>query len=395
MTDAQSGINKSINKVHKLPLIIRKEAIKTASNYAILFRRAGVSRSGNLIKEDIIYKAQEGDFFKGKYPNLCIINEVDVVKNSSRTAAVYTVNGSVVNLTSDAVVKTIGQERYDQVFTALCCVINQELKIKGILALLSNSGRNICTLESKETQTYESSFKHLLQWKQRIRHNKRKRIGSYAVETVENIESKKPETVPKKVIVDPADFMKLQNIKLEPEENDVKTESMNKSIEVSTNNTEPDDTSKEIEANITENRIVGVDKLLSDVNQTNTGNNELFPELRLIVDEDSNISEVGSLSNLSIGSCFSLSDIENKSKSILNFIEAHTEYDSQYHSESFNIIECVDGSMIKVKGNPDPFHIATPEILKDLSPIDQKKIMLHQAYLDWKFCLQRNEDNNL
>ncbi|CAH2235463.1 uncharacterized protein LOC120628305 [Pararge aegeria] len=377
----------SKSKIHKLPFIIKKESIKSSSDYGALFR-CWSGTSDNLIKEDIIYKAKAGDFLQGKYPALCILNRLDVAKNRSRTVAAYVgSNSAVIQLTSDAVVKLIGQANYDQVFASLCCVINQELKVKGILSLLCPRVGEDKTLSTVETQTYESSFTHLIREKQRrTRVNKRTKIRTYILPEVNT------KTVTKKVIINPADFIKFKDFKVEDEEPNTNTEPLGHSCPVDIK-VEP--------SNIDDCNIIGDDESLSNIKETDTGtDSDPFPDLKLIVDEDSNISEVGSIGNLSIGSFTNLPNIDSNAKSILNYIENHTEFndklDGQCEKQPGNLtITMVDGSKVTIRGNPDPFHIATPEILKELSPNHQKNIMLHQAYLDWKFCLQRDEDDNL
>ncbi|XP_063836671.1 uncharacterized protein LOC135085797 [Ostrinia nubilalis] len=44
----------------------------------------------------------------------------------------------------------------------------------------------------------------------------------------------------------------------------------------------------------------------------------------------------------------------------------------------------------------DDFHVATPEILKLVSsPEDRRKLLWYQAYMDWKYCLTPDDDDNL
>nr|XP_034827450.1 uncharacterized protein LOC117984896 isoform X2 [Maniola hyperantus] len=374
MSDAQ--IN-SKTRIHKLPFVIKKESLKLGPNSKYGMFRCFPGASGSLIKEDIVYNVKDGDFFKGKYPNLLIINRLNLAKNSSRTIASYTGrDSSVVELTSDAVVKLIGQDSYDQVFSSLCCVINLELKVKGIFSLLCLGALEQKEFSTVHTQTYESSFTDLLKEKQRqkIKHHRRNKFRSYVVQ--------KPllDSVPKRIIIHPDDLKKTKDIKVEIEESILET------VPIS------DQSGVDIKLEINDRET---SYNISDSCVKRETDHHSFPELKDIVDEDSNISDIGSVGNLSIDSNFSLTDIARRAKSLINYIDDHTENNEHDYQGEMSPIVMVDGSTVMVRGNPDLFHIAMPNILKDLSPKDQKKLLLHQAYLDWKFCLQRDEDDNL
>ncbi|XP_045770090.1 uncharacterized protein LOC123870738 [Maniola jurtina] len=375
MSDEQVN---SKTRLHKLPFVIKKDALKLGPNTKYGMFRCFPGASGSLIKEDIVYNVKDGDFFKGKYPDLLIINRLNLMKNSSRTIASYTSrDGSVVQLTSDAVAKLIGQDSYDQVFSSLCCVINLELKVKGIFSLLCLGALEQKEFSTIDTQTYESSFTHLIKEKlrQKTKHQRRNKFRSYVVQ------KPKLETFSKRIIIHPDDLKKNKDIKVEVDESNLETVPISdqscKDIKLEFND-------KETTCNITDKCI----KQETD--------HDSFPELKEIVNEDSNISDVGSVGNLSIDSNFSLIDIERSVKPILNYIDGHTEINKyDYYQGEMSPIVMADGSTVMVRGNPDLFHIATPDILENLSPSDQKKLLLHQAYLDWKFCLQRDEDDNL
>ncbi|XP_047542650.1 uncharacterized protein LOC125075088 [Vanessa atalanta] len=342
-------------KIHKLPFLIKKNAITSPdelkSNYNVLLRCVK-NTNKKLYKEDIIYKTSERDVFNGKYPNLTITNRLNVLKNSSRTVATYTGEDSkVIELSSDAVTKVIGQNNYDVVFSALCSVISQDLKVKGILALLSLDV-NVSTKAlnvHQSTQTYQSSREILMREKQR-RFMKRKQVRSYVVQ-----DDMLPDKQMKKIVIHPKNLI------------------------------EPDQIKKEKADKSDEQRIE--EENCSD-SGTEAKNNHL-PDLRLLLDEDSNISDTSD-GNISIGSCNIPNILENP-KSLLINIDKYTEETVPEYST----IVTMDGSHVKIKGNPDIFHLATPEVLKYLEPSDQKKIVLHQAYIDWKYCLEEDNNQNL
>ncbi|XP_050358277.1 uncharacterized protein LOC126778702 [Nymphalis io] len=344
-------------KIRTLPVLIKKNAITSCdelkSNYNLLFRCVK-NANQQLYKEDIIYKTSERDVFNGKYPNLIITNRLNILKNSSRTVATYTGEDSTtVELSSDAVTSLIGQNNYDIVFSALCSVISQDLKVKGILSLLSldthvstKTGR-----ADQSTQTYQSSREILMREKQR-KSIKKKPVRSYIVQ-----DDMLPEKLTKKIVIHPKNL-------IEPDQ--IKTEKVGKSEEQSVE-----------EENFINN------------NSTEEVKSNLLPDIRLLLDEDSNISEISS-GNVSIGS-YNIPDILENPKSLLMNIDKHT----KETVPEYTTIVTMDGSLVKIKGNPDIFHLATPEVLAHLEPSDRKKIVLHQGYIDWKYCLHEDNNQNL
>lgn len=314
---------KKVIKKGKIPFNIKKSDID-GFKFAIPIKKAFI-HSG--FKEDVIYKASENDFLQGKYPNLVVINKLNVIKCSSRTVATYT-NGRNIELTSDAITKLIGQKNYDTLFTALCSIINPQLRIEGILSLLTEN-----KYMSVETQTALSHSAEIIKQRNTRTKVKRKRLTFYPVkdEMLKEIQTKK-------VVIDPETVSVI-----EPE--DIKVEAQTKSL----------------------------------------------PELENL-DEDSNLSNL-SFGNMSIGSNFSIGsiiDLLTDPKSTLDTVDRHTNIQNTHTN-----VTMLDGTTVTIKGNPDIFHLASTEILEELSFIDRKKIMCHQAYIDWKFCLQRDVDGNL
>ncbi|CAH2101861.1 unnamed protein product [Euphydryas editha] len=349
-------------KIHKLPFVIKKNAItsydKLKPNYDLLFRCVKNTKQ-NIFKEDIIYKSKEHDTFSGKFPNLIITNMLNVIKNTSRTVATYNENSSTIELNSDAVTRVIGQKNYDIVFGALCSVISQDLKVQGILSLLTldkkiNNVNTVVQSENKFSQTDETCREIFMRNKQR-RHIRKKQIRSYAVD-----DDMLPAKQMKKVIIDPKNLnlIKTEKIKVESDE-----KSLEKNLEEESSNSNLNDESSE---------------------------NTQLPDLKLLLDEDSNISDT-SVGNISIGSCNIPNILENP-KSILNNIDKHTK---ETDISNLTAIKMIDGSLVMIRGNPDMFHLTSPDVLENLSSQDRKKILLHQAYIDWKFCLQTDCDGYL
>ncbi|OWR42331.1 putative B-cell lymphoma 3-encoded protein [Danaus plexippus plexippus] len=325
-----------IPKLHKVsPILIKKNALKintSRGNYDFLLRCVK-NAPHLLIKEDEIYRSTGDDFLKGKYPNLVLVNKLNVLSNTSQTIATYVENSVSVRLTSDAIVKVIGQTNYDTVFGALCSIISLETRVQGILSLLSSC--KVKETSSTASQTVESSRDVFM--KRKTQRNKRKKVSPYVI-TDHLMETSSNEDVAKKIDV--------------IEDTDIKIECRN--------------LSKTVE---------------------NSDNNPEFPELKHIVNEDSNISDI-SLGNLSLNSGHIPSIVDNTNR-LLNYIEHHTT------QVSHRMIRLMDGTELLLPGNPDNLHLATPEILKDLSPVQRGKLLWHQAFIDFKMCLERDEDDNL
>lgn len=388
----------------KPPLVLKKHKISVLKkdcfiNDVALLRCMKVTRPF-IIKEDVIYRSETGDFMKGEYPDLIISNRLNILANSSRTIAKYTDEAiGCVERTSDDVTKLIGQKNYDIVFSALCSVISQELRIQGILALLTiqkvtknnscqtilrNSENKVSScnknLIDASCQTDETCSDLLHRLKSRKKW-KRPLSTPYVVRDVKSSEKIK------RLIIKPQDFeftKRLIKVEENNQLNNTNEGSNNFSennLKISGNNTQSNSVSILFENSVLTNSVVKTEREIAK--------EAAFPDLKLIVDEDSNISDT-SCGNISISSIGIPSVLENPN-ALLNDIERHTQGPSGQC-----VLTMLDGSQVPISGKPeDQFHIATAETLKYLSPIDRSKVMWYQAYIDWKLCLERDEDNNL
>ncbi|CAK1592981.1 unnamed protein product [Parnassius mnemosyne] len=429
--------------VPKIPLHIKKKGTsilkKDYNNDTSLLRSIKIARP---LKEDIIYRSQKGDFMKGEYPNLTIVNKLDLLTNSSRTTAQYSseILGNIER-TSDDITKLIGQKNYDIVFSALCSVISQELRIQGILALLTVPKRtkNIScqyqtafvnpdnevisekvidnlkperVIDSKKSnvtsvssQTDETCSVLL----QRLKSRKKLRkpvLGPYVVK-----DSKSTGNV-KKVVIDPQHFEATKEL-IKRSEEFFKTESQHYKknpvdieqkfkvdrIFLNKNSTSSENHHSQFKEPYIQSETTGNQFASNTLNESNIkiesfscGNETTFPDLREIVDEDSNISEL-SYGNISITSSSIPNLLVENPTALLNDIDKHTQEPTFLESTSLTML---DGSQVKIKGKPeDQFHIATSDILKYLNPEEQSKLLWNQAYIDWKHCLNSDEDGNL
>ncbi|XP_072948682.1 uncharacterized protein [Epargyreus clarus] len=331
--------------VPKTPVVVRKgSTISLASAPKELLLR--YLKSGSVSVEQVIYKSKPNDFLRGEYPDLTLLSRSNVVNFSRTTIARFTSNGRVVEKNSNQLVKLIGQKNYDLVFTVLSSVISEELRIRALLALLSDSlnkeeNSNKESEPSKagddlkkdaECQTYETASKILDELKQR-RARSIRRQQPYIVPR-EDIEKKL-----KRVVIDPKDVITQRKEKV---------------------------TEKVEEA-------------------------ENFPELKGILNEDSNFSD-SSIGNISLSSQHSVKipQLLYNPNVLLNSVDQHTLAPQSVP------LTLSDGSVIMVCAKPmDKFHWATPEILQNLSAIERGKLLYQQAIIDWNYCLERDEDGYL
>ncbi|KAM3955330.1 uncharacterized protein ACR2FA_010770 [Aphomia sociella] len=361
-----SGSNSSepkplvIKKISRFPSIIlrnNKVTVIKNENGDIIKNIKGFKPLKQLYREDLIYESKPGDFLKST-DLITITNLHNLTTNSVRTVAKYVSRDGTNTYvkTSDNIVKVIGQDHYDILFSALCSVLNLEIKVRGILALLTivkavqeaacqtdASGvthKGVSTL-STGTQTNESSMDILLKQRQRKR-VKRQHLTPYVVKDIPDV----PEKMVKKIIINPENFHQFQS---EDGDDSVSSDRYNKK--------------------------------------------EQLPMIHL--DEDSNGS-IGNLSSLSVNTIPQLLD---NPTSLLNNIERHTASDTVSEISKENIVysptmlTLIDGTQITIPLKPeDHFHIATPDILKHVSAEHRRKLLFLQAYLDWKHCTDKDED---
>lgn len=369
--------------VRKMPVVIRKVVDNR------LVRETNVHDL--MYKEEIIYEGN-GDFLKQKPSKIVLLNRFHRLKKISRTIVKCYKDDIVVEKTSDNLVNLIGQSNYDTVFTALCSVISQDLRIKGILALLTNFkdtklndktkvGINTsCQTDfnfnepkkishvSTQTQKY-----YMLDRKQT--RSRRKHFTPYIVKDTESAVS-----VIKKVIINPYQ-QENRTIKVirEPKQ-DSKREL---DVFETESNLEPvlvnmPDVKREIDQYGTE----------SEQTESNKEIQESSNMLCKVVHAEENSNEsIGNISLFSVTTNNSIFD----DLSIINKVDKHMQNvnDTGY---ILNIGDCI----IKLRTKPeDNFHLATEENLEYLTPVEKKNLLLYQACIDFNNCLNRDEDGNM
>lgn len=326
-------------KLKQKPIIIKK-----CNSKKTILRLKNLSIPTQLYKEHKIYESKPGDFLNGEpHTKVVLTNQLNMISNSSRTIAQYISLGEnkITEKSSDNITKLIGQKNYDTIFAALCSVISQELKVRGMLALLTEKEKPI--VRDEEIKITEDPTE-MLKTKQKRRRNK---LTPYVVK------DKKSENAPK-----------LKRIVIHPNS----------------------------EINDTEIKVKTEDPL------------EDKPELVQIetpFDEDSSHSLESNVSLLSGHTNISNISLTEKANEILQRIDQYTEEPFENESQSLSIqlnehILMPDGTRIMVPIKPeDDFHIATPDILRNVTNEERKRLLWFQAYKDWKLCLERDEDGLL
>ncbi|XP_013175719.1 PREDICTED: uncharacterized protein LOC106123857 [Papilio xuthus] len=393
-----------MNSDKRAPIILKKNNIS-------LFKTNCLARDSTLlqrmkkansvvVKEDVIYTSTPGDFLKGEYPDLTIINRLNIFTNCSRTTAKYRCGASdIIERTSDEVTKVIGQKNYDTLFAALCSVISQEYRIQAILALLTvqKSSKNISCqsdktnpgirveLSNSSCQTDETCFGLIQRLKQKKKIRKPQQTPYVVLEPsqVKKLIIKPDHFEDTRRIIDIEEKLQKQNIDNPSDENLVRENEYLKDKKSDCGSKIPQKNSACDEK--------ATNKDSGQVIKTENGTETSFPELRQFVDEDSNISDI-SCGNISINSLGIPNLVDNPIDILVN-IDKHTQ---ESVSQQKTTLTMLDGTQVGIPGIcEDYFHIATAETLKTLSPSERSKVMWYQAYIDWKFCLNRDEDGNL
>lgn len=378
---SQPGDSRSV-KLNNMPkFIVRKDKltnftiIKQAGNANLIKKLKTLSEP---MKEDLIYCSYPGDFLNSDCKVL-ILNQLNLVTKSSHTVARFVKSDRVVNeKTSENVSNLIGRENYDLLFTTLCSVISQELKIRAILALLTTPKKNEVSKDSdnfmkskhkimidSSCQTEESSFDTMMKTQPR-RRVKRQFPAPYVVTDA-------PEKLTK-VVVNPSDFRNFASfnpvsIKTECQEPPMKIEKVHDEYSYP----------KSMELSVDSQETISINEL---------------PVLNGVeFDEDSKDS-IGGFSQISVNT----TELLKAPLSLINSITRVTESPKETVVDWANstCLKMLDGTDLHIPVKiEDEFHVATPEILKFVPPEYRRKLLWYQLYMDWKYCLRRNEDGYL
>lgn len=349
-------------------------------------------------REDIIYRSKEGDFLRGNpQVNIVVTNRLDLRNNSCRTVAQYinqSDNSVFLEKTSDSLTKLIGQESFDIVLSALCSVINQELKVKGIMGLLMENKTEpvpMKTFAEKCCQTDVNCVELIYRIKQKKR-IKRSQLIPYVV--------KDTPAEKKRVIVHLGNPKLLEEMEDIPDKLSKQKElpevEFNENSNASTSTIGNVSTLSGISTNFRFNNLLdNPTEIFKQIDQcTATTTNELKPIQSSQLEQKSSPSHSGSTKLLPLKQ-------ETTVQCLTKVQQANPQSSTTVHQrvqENFSpaCITMLDGSRIMVPVKPeDHFHIATPEILQNVTMAERKKLLWYQAYIDWKLCLNRDEDDNL
>lgn len=383
----------SINNAKK-PLILKKMIVQPNSNLQMhnIKRMAGnlkVTGTVNhnnplnshliklsaipLFREDVIFESKGESYIPGEYRSVTIINKLNNLTNNCKTVAkCVTLNDITVEKTSDNLTELIGQEAYNTLFYALCSVINQEYRIKGILALLTiyKPPVFIPTVDTKKVEIGSQTDEIRLDMKR-----KKKRIRKVLAPHIV-----KPEDYTKKYFIDPRTGI-------------AREERGNEKLKIIP---PPDILKFEVDEQVLKEEDDGLNNLKTE---------NVLPSETFILPDNSMLQDLGYLqddSNDSMKTFSTLHTVQtvpglmSNPLSVLNMDANIDKHIRQIPERKFSII-LADKSEIKLIHKPeDVFHIATKENLEFLDTEEQKKLVFHQMEIDKQHCCtSRDEDGNL
>ncbi|KAF9410825.1 hypothetical protein HW555_010206 [Spodoptera exigua] len=333
----------------KLPLILNRKII-IRKGIKPLSQNVRVLKSlQNSIKEIVIYKSKDGDFMSGEARTMTIVNRLNMLTKACRTIArCESYIGQTYEKTSDEITKLIGQKNYDFLFTSLCSIINQELKVRSIYSLLTiakSTNFAACQTEfndvnfnvNKKTldailQTNESCLKSSIR-----KGRRRQKLAPVVVKDPPN-EVKKP----RRIVINPDKFSEFQK----------------------------------------------------DNNETvSSPEASSLPELSSVFDEDSNSNNsVGRFSSLSIKTT---SDLMDNPLNIISNVDRHTR-DIKSESGPFSVTEPSRGLNIESpKSHADgQLGLNLKEMLRHVPPEQRIKLLLRQGLTEWKNCLTMDQEGH-
>lgn len=359
------------------------------------------------VREDIIYQSKEGDFLRGNpLQNIVLFNRLNLINNSCRTVAQFTHQfdkGAMCEKTSDAVTKIIGQENFDTVLSALCSVINQELKVKAIMGLLVEDKNDSVQQEKKKSfaekccQTDENCMELIYRIKQKKK-IKRSQLIPYVVQDGP-AEKKRvvvhPENAKLKDNSEDNTFEITEKYSDNSERDLPELKSFNEDSNASTSTIGNVSTLSGLSMNFKyKNLLHNPSEIFSQIDQCTA--NEKLDQIQLTELKKSPQNGSLGLSDSAKLVPSTMQTTAENSKLPQSGPQISTVQQSVYDKLNPTCITLLDGTRIMVPIKPeDYFHIATPEILKNVTADERKKLLWYQAYIDWKLCLQQDEDDNL
>ncbi|XP_075988789.1 uncharacterized protein LOC142984828 [Anticarsia gemmatalis] len=333
----------TLKNLNKIPLLLNKK---------IILKKDILSFKGNVkvlqsvtTHEEVIYESKKGDFLPGDVRELTIVNRLNKTTNSCRTIARCTSHsGSTYEKTSDEITKLIGQNNYDILFSTLCSVINQDIKVRGIYSTLTvpkltkqttcqadvdKAGRSVsfAHVVCQTDESFVALLKKKVQMRKRV---KRSQLAPYVIREIPD--SKKP----KRLVIAPNNFETL--LKSTEPKSPISPEESRKE--------EPD-----------------------------------LPVLGSVFDDDSDNS-IGKFSNFS---CSTLPEILKDPMSLIATVPIENK------SNEYKLTNLDAGK--ESYGNDKPASLK--QVLGSVPEDQRVKMILQQGLNDWHNCLKRDESGHL
>lgn len=341
--------NKSI--LNRVPIVIKK-----GSNIML---------NQHLFRDTVVYDSKEMNFFKGKYERVTLFNRQNILNNSCRLIAlIKTPDGEILEKTSDEIVTMIGQDQFEVLFMALCSIINQEMRIRGLISILTKN--KAVKLEKNDVQTDLRPKKINVGLQtdetrlEKVVVNRKRRIRRHLTPYVVQ-DYKTPEKI-QRIIVDISNSStKSKEEKEMPDLGYLHDENSSNTI-LST-----------ITCDTTPELLTDPYSMLEDVDNCTEKPNEIHEKDIPINKTHENLS--------------------NETHEIITKDVTTLETTQQ---SGFNLI-LPDNTSIMLPAKPeDHFHIATEENLRAIDGNSRKKLIEIQRIIDLKFCMTPcDEEGNL
>lgn len=337
------------NNSGNVPVLLNKKIIWKKRLVPFEATNVKVVKSLNYQEDTIFDSKSGGDFVCGDVRELTIVNHLNKTTNSCRTIArCRSLSGTVYEKTSDEITKLIGQHNYDTLFSTLCSVINQELKIRGIFSLLTvakanspvscqtdvlkenSCSANLVRSVNMQCQTNESfiaSYKKKIKMRQRT---KRSQLAPYVIPESPDLKQIK------RVVIPPDNFGKL---------------------------------------------LKSTSSLKDEESQ-----NQQLPELGAVFDNDSNDSD-GRQSVLSLKTTSDL--MFNPLNMLDKVIEPSPEINNK--GKDYKLHNLDSSKDIYPNGKSLPFH----QMLRSIPQEQRVQVLLRQGINDWNNCLKEDESGHL
>lgn len=339
--------------VKKLPLILNRKIIIKKGIKPLGKNIKVVKSLQNSFQEDVIYTSKEGDFMSGEARSMTIVNRLNILTKACKTIArCQSHAGQLYEKTSEEITKIIGQNNYDLLFSSLCSIISQELKIRSLYSLLTvPKTTNVTACQTEFSELSLIVNKNCVETVSQTQEN----CLSGFVKKTNKRRTRRQNLAPQVVTDAPKEVKKPRRIVISPDKFADFTEEV--------------------------------------VKKESTPESNL-PELGSVFDEDSDSNNsMGRFSSLSIKTT---SDLMDNPLNIISNVDRHTR-DINNESKPFNVVEPYRICNLNSPESPGveqlPFNLK--EMLRHVPPEQRMKLLLRQGLTDWKYCLTIDQEGHL